>query len=86
MAASVKEKKASPGRDGPGGSEKYLYVLERALWPELIIIGGGISAKHGKFFRYLRPRARLVPAAFLNEAGIVGAALWAAEEDRKPSP
>ena len=51
--------------------------MERLLWPELIIIGGGVSAKHAKFFKYLKPRARLVPAKFLNGAGIVGAALAA---------
>jgi polyphosphate glucokinase len=53
--------------------------MERLLWPELIIIGGGVSAKHRKYFRYIRPRARLVPAQLLNQAGIVGAAVRAAE-------
>lgn len=57
----------------------YLHTLETLLWPQLIIIGGGVSAKHRKFFKYLKPRAKLVPAKFFNEAGIVGAALWAAE-------
>lgn len=57
----------------------YIRTLENILWPELIIIGGGVSAKHRKFFKYIKPRAKLVPAEFLNEAGIVGAALWAAE-------
>jgi polyphosphate glucokinase len=58
----------------------YVAVLERILWPELIIVGGGVSAKHAKFFRYLKTRAKLVPAEFFNEAGIAGAALWAAEQ------
>jgi polyphosphate glucokinase len=53
----------------------YVRTLETILWPELIIIGGGVSAKSRKFFRFVKPRARLVPAKFLNEAGIVGAAL-----------
>jgi polyphosphate glucokinase len=53
----------------------YVRTLEQILWPELIIIGGGVSAKSRKFFKYIKPRARLVPAKFLNEAGIVGAAL-----------
>jgi len=57
----------------------YLQTLEKILWPELIIIGGGVSAKHDKFFEYLDTRAKLVPAESLNEAGIAGAALWAAE-------
>jgi polyphosphate glucokinase len=61
---------------------KYVRVLEKILWPELIIIGGGVSAKHEKFFQFIKARAKLVPAEFLNQAGIVGAALWA-EEHRK---
>jgi polyphosphate glucokinase len=39
-----------------------------------------VSAKNDKFFKYLKHRAPLVPAAFHNQAGIVGAALWAAEQ------
>lgn len=61
----------------------YIKILEEILWPELIIIGGGVSAKSDKYFKYLDTRAKLVPAASLNAAGIVGAALWAAEQ--KPS-
>jgi polyphosphate glucokinase len=45
----------------------------------LIIIGGGVSADHAKFFKFIKPRAKLVPAEFFNNAGIVGAALLAAE-------
>ena len=58
----------------------YLQILEEILWPELIIIGGGVSAKHEKYFKHLKTRAKLVPAASLNAAGIVGAALWAVEQ------
>ncbi|MBI5691935.1 MAG: ROK family protein [Verrucomicrobia bacterium] len=57
----------------------FIAELERLMWPELIIIGGGASSKHEKFFRHIRPRARLVPARLLNRAGIAGAAWWAAE-------
>jgi len=59
---------------------RYIGELERVLWPELIIIGGGVSAKHEKFFPHVKSRARMVPAKSLNQAGIVGAALWAAAE------
>lgn len=58
----------------------YVEILENILWPELIIVGGGVSKDYKKFFKYIKPRARLVPAEFFNEAGIVGAALWAAEQ------
>lgn len=56
----------------------YIVVLERMHWPELIILGGGVSSEFQRFARYLPHRARLVPAKFGNDAGIVGAALCAA--------
>jgi len=61
----------------------YLRTLERLLWPELIIIGGGVSAKRQKFFRYVKCRTPFVAAAAQNEAGIVGAALWAEQRLRR---
>ncbi|MEO7411954.1 MAG: polyphosphate--glucose phosphotransferase [Opitutaceae bacterium] len=79
VAASVREKKDLSWEEWGGALNGYLGILETILWPELIIIGGGISAKHRKFFPYLKTRAKLVPAEFFNESGIVGAALWAAE-------
>jgi len=79
VAASAREREELTWKKWAKRLEKYIEILERVLWPELIIIGGGISAKHEKFFPLLKTRARLVPAEFLNEAGIVGAALAAAE-------
>ena len=81
VAASVREMKGLSWEEWGGRLGKYIGLLESILWPELIIIGGGVSAKHHKFFKYIKPRARMVPAEFLNGAGIVGAALWAAEQD-----
>lgn len=57
--------------------DEYLDYLERLLWPDLIIIGGGASKNSAKFFSYLTVQAQVVPAQMLNEAGIVGAALAA---------
>jgi polyphosphate glucokinase len=56
---------------------EYLRRLEDLTWPELIIIGGGASKKDKKFFKYLKSRAKVVPAELLNEAGIIGAAVAA---------
>lgn len=83
VAASVREAKGLSWKEWSGRLSDYLVVLEKLFWPELFIIGGGISAKHDKFFPRLKTRAPLVPAKFLNQAGIVGAALWAAEHGRK---
>ncbi|MCX6059890.1 MAG: ROK family protein [Chloroflexi bacterium] len=56
---------------------KYLETMERLFWPNLFIIGGGISKESEKFLPYLTIETHVVPAQLLNEAGIVGAALGA---------
>jgi polyphosphate glucokinase len=61
-----------------GRVDEYLDKMEALLSPDLIIIGGGISKKSGKFLPRLTLRARVVPATLLNDAGIVGAAMAAA--------
>lgn len=62
---------------------KFLNHVERLFSPELIIIGGGVSRNHEKFFPYIKTRAELVPARLLNQAGIVGAACFAEEQATK---
>jgi polyphosphate glucokinase len=62
-----------------GRVDEYMSHLEALLWPELFIVGGGVSRKSDKFLPLLADlRARVVPAKMLNDAGIVGAALTAA--------
>lgn len=56
-----------------------LVALEKLLWPDLFIIGGGVSRKADKFLPLLKCRTRVVPAELGNDAGIVGAALAVAE-------
>ncbi len=59
--------------------DQYLCAVEQLIWPELIIIGGGVSKRHDKFFPYLHTHTAVVPAQLRNDAGIIGAALLAAE-------
>lgn len=56
---------------------KYLATMEKLFWPNLFIIGGGISKDSEKFLPLLTVETHVVPAQLLNEAGIVGAALGA---------
>ena len=56
-------------------ASRYLQHLENLLWPELIIIGGGLTKETDKWFDFLECRTPLVVAALGNNAGIVGAAL-----------
>ena len=55
--------------------DEYLHKIEDLLWPDLIVVGGGISKKAEKFFPHLTIRTEIVTAKMRNEAGIAGAAL-----------
>jgi polyphosphate glucokinase len=59
--------------------DRYLDVLEASVWPDLIIVGGGVSKKAHKWVPLLSTRTPVVAAQLLNNAGIAGAALAAHE-------
>ncbi|MBN2522067.1 MAG: ROK family protein [Bacteroidales bacterium] len=59
----------------------YLNEMEKLFWPELIIIGGGVSKKPKKFLNHLTVKTKIIMAKAKNEAGIIGAAL-ATRENR----
>lgn len=54
---------------------KYLAEMQKLFWPDLFIIGGGISKQSEKYIPLLKIETPVVTAQFLNEAGIVGSAL-----------
>jgi polyphosphate glucokinase len=58
--------------------QRYFGHVEDLLWPDLIIVGGGVSKKHEKFLPLLDLRTPIVPAQLRNDAGIIGAASLAA--------
>ena len=67
-----------------GRVDEYLKHIEAVLSPSLFIVGGGVSRQSEKWVpRLTGIRARIVPAALLNDAGIVGAAM-AADSDLVP--
>ena len=58
---------------------EFCLHIEHIFSPQLIIIGGGVSKKHKKFLSDDQLiRTRVVPAELRNQAGISGAAMWAA--------
>ncbi len=59
--------------------QPYYSALENLLWPDLFVVGGGVSRKHEKFLPLLKIRTPIVPATLENKAGIVGAAGLAAD-------
>jgi len=83
-ASSVKELKGWGFRRWTKEVTKVLVAVENAIWPDLIIVGGGISRKSEKWIPLLKNRTPVVAAELLNTAGIVGAAMAAA--GRRPTP
>jgi polyphosphate glucokinase len=76
-AESVRESEELSWKKYAHRLQLYLELVERVLWPELIIIGGGVSKNSDKFLNFVELRTPVVPAQLLNDAGIVGAALFA---------
>lgn len=62
-----------------GRVAEYLAHLERILSPNLFIVGGGISKRFDEFEEFFETSAPVVAAEHRNNAGIVGAAVAAAE-------
>jgi polyphosphate glucokinase len=58
---------------------EYLAALHKLLWPDMLILGGAVSERFEEFAPLLRSSAVLRPAHFAGQAGVVGAALAAAE-------
>jgi len=59
--------------------QTYLRRLDALIWPELVIVGGGISKESDKLFPHVDIRPEIVAAELRNNAGIVGAAAIAVE-------
>ncbi|MGI8433307.1 MAG: polyphosphate--glucose phosphotransferase [Nocardioidaceae bacterium] len=60
--------------------QRYFAHVEDLLWPDLIVVGGGVSKHADRFLPVLHLRAPIVAAQLGNAAGIVGAA-WLAAND-----
>ncbi|MDH3308789.1 MAG: ROK family protein, partial [Acidimicrobiia bacterium] len=58
---------------------EVLGYLHRLFWPDLFIVGGGISKEWEEWSDRLVVPTQVVPAQLRNHAGIVGAALATAE-------
>jgi polyphosphate glucokinase len=56
---------------------RYLRTVDGLVYPDLMVVGGGVSRRWKKFAPHVNVRCKVVPASFHNEAGIVGAALSA---------
>jgi polyphosphate glucokinase len=75
-AAARKDKKLS-WKAWSRRLQEVLDEIEFLTSPDLIIVGGGISRDADKFLPLLKTRAKIVQAQYQNQAGIIGAAIYA---------
>lgn len=59
--------------------DEHLHRIEDLMWPSLFILGGGVSKNADKFIPRLTCRTPVVAAQLRNDAGIIGAAIVAAD-------
>jgi polyphosphate glucokinase len=85
-AASVKEKQGMSYDEYVPRLQRYYERVEALFWPDLIVVGGGVSKKADRFLPKLKLKTPIVPAKLLNSAGIVGAAWLAADRRANPDP
>ena len=78
-AASAREREGLSWNKWAGRLQRYYTHLENLLWPDLFVVGGGVSRKSEKFLPLLSLRTPIVPAELQNAAGIIGAAALAAD-------
>jgi polyphosphate glucokinase len=57
----------------------FLAQVETLFWPDLIVLGGGVSKAMDRYDQWLKSRAPIVPAKYRNTSGILGAAQYAAD-------
>ncbi|MBT8254491.1 MAG: ROK family protein, partial [Bacteroidia bacterium] len=57
----------------------YLKYIEKTVHPDLFILGGGVSRKLDRFEKQIKIKTPYVAAKNLNNAGIIGAAVFAYE-------
>lgn len=82
-ADAAREKEDLKRRKWAPRLDVYLRTMEHLFWPDLFIVGGGASKRLQKFIDLLTVKTPVVAASMLNEAGIVGAAIFAKTEHQR---
>ncbi|MGK7370576.1 MAG: polyphosphate--glucose phosphotransferase, partial [Candidatus Halalkalibacterium sp. M3_1C_030] len=82
-ANSIREKNDLSWEEWGGRVNEYLQLIEVLFWPDIFIIGGGVSKSFNEFKAYLDLDTEIVPAESRNHAGIIGAALAATAKQKK---
>lgn len=78
-AASARDREKLSYKQWAKRVQKYLSHVEKLFTPDLFVVGGGVSKEAHKWVPHLDLHTPVEPAQLLNNAGIVGAAMAAAE-------
>ena len=77
FAASAREREELSWVEWGRRANRFLSYVNRVLSPTLMVVGGGVAKRWERFVDELHPSLPVEPARLGNNAGIVGAALWA---------
>jgi len=77
-SAKVRADRGLGWAEWAGAVNEVLAAYHALLWPDVFIIGGGVTENWEHFGPLLKSRAEIVPAHFRNDAGMIGAAMAAA--------
>jgi polyphosphate glucokinase len=74
-AAAARIKRGLSWKAWAADLDEHLDRIQQLMWPNLMILGGGVSKSADKFVPRLTVRCPVVPAQLRNDAGIIGAAI-----------
>ncbi len=79
-AYSAKERDDLSWKQWVARLQPYYELLETIYFPDLFVVGGGVSKNADDFLPLLKLSTPVVPAVHRNSAGVIGAAAKAADE------
>ncbi len=82
VSAAARERRRLRWKSWANEFNEYLARIDAYFWPDLIILGGGVSKVIDKYGDLLKSRAPLAVAQYRNTSGIIGAALNASDRVR----
>jgi polyphosphate glucokinase len=85
VANSVREKRKLGWKSWASDLQLFIDALDEAVAPDLVILGGGVSADAHRYLPHSRTRPLWGPARLRNDAGVVGAAAFAADQQIRRS-
>lgn len=80
VANSVRKRRGLRWEAWAADLQVFIDALDEAVAPDLVILGGGVSSEAHRYLPLIRTRPMVVPARLRNDAGLVGAAAYAADQ------